>query len=128
MYSITFTCKDSYTLYLFYWKYVIYQSRQQFVDTLILSDSDINTLLLLSDSDFACRNCLVMSDLSVKVGDYGVAEDQYRVCIKTLKKYYKVYNLCSYFVHPPQKIFRINFFIDLCKTYMYISPLRKNTF
>lgn len=86
MYSITFTCKDSYTLYLFYWKYVIYQSRQQFVDTLILSDSDINTLLLLSDSDFACRNCLVMSDLSVKVGDYGVAEDQYRVCIKTLKK------------------------------------------
>ena len=30
-------------------------------------------------SDFACRNCLVMSDLSVKVGDYGVAEDHYRV-------------------------------------------------
>ncbi|XP_048757628.2 uncharacterized protein LOC125667960 isoform X2 [Ostrea edulis] len=28
--------------------------------------------------DFACRNCLVMSDLSVKVGDYGVAEDHYR--------------------------------------------------
>lgn len=52
----------------------------------MLSDSDtcINTHLLLSDSDFACRNCLVMSDLSVKVGDYGVAEDQYRVCIKTM--------------------------------------------
>ncbi|XP_061182070.1 serine/threonine-protein kinase LMTK2-like isoform X2 [Saccostrea echinata] len=28
--------------------------------------------------DFSCRNCLVMSDLSVKVGDYGVAEDHYR--------------------------------------------------
>lgn len=52
--------------------------------TVMLSDSDINTHLLLSDSDFACRNCLVMSDLSVKVGDYGVAEDQYRVCIKPL--------------------------------------------
>lgn len=52
----------------------------------MLSDSDtyINTHLLLSDSDFACRNCLVMSDLSVKVGDYGVAEDQYRVCIKPM--------------------------------------------
>lgn len=57
-----------------------------FYVTLMLSDSDtcINTHLLLSNSDFACRNCLVMSDLSVKVGDYGVAEDQYRVCIKTM--------------------------------------------
>lgn len=55
-----------------------------FYVTLMLSDSDINTHLLLSDSDFACRNCLVMSDLSVKIGDYGVAEDQYRVCIKPL--------------------------------------------
>lgn len=105
MYSITFTCKDLYTLYLFYLKYVINQSWQQFVDTLILSDSDINTLLLLSDSDFACRNCLVMSDLSVKVGDYGVAEDQYRVCIKTLLKSITkyMYSIWFFFVYIHHK-------------------------
>ncbi|XP_045213080.2 uncharacterized protein LOC123563954 isoform X2 [Mercenaria mercenaria] len=28
--------------------------------------------------DFAARNCLLMSDLSLKVGDYGIGEDLYR--------------------------------------------------
>ncbi|XP_060067188.1 insulin-like receptor isoform X2 [Ylistrum balloti] len=28
--------------------------------------------------DFSCRNCLVMSNLKVKVGDYGISEDQHR--------------------------------------------------
>lgn len=37
--------------------------------------SDIDIYLLFFDSDFVCRNCLVMFDLLVKVGDYGVVED-----------------------------------------------------
>ncbi|XP_021358764.1 tyrosine-protein kinase abl-1-like isoform X2 [Mizuhopecten yessoensis] len=28
--------------------------------------------------DFSCRNCLVMANLKVKVGDYGISEDQHR--------------------------------------------------
>ncbi|XP_071131709.1 uncharacterized protein [Mytilus edulis] len=28
--------------------------------------------------DFACRNCVVMSNMTVKIGDYGVAEDHFR--------------------------------------------------
>ena len=28
--------------------------------------------------DFACRNCLVMPNLTVKIGDYGIAEDHFR--------------------------------------------------
>ncbi|XP_052068864.1 serine/threonine-protein kinase LMTK2-like isoform X1 [Mytilus californianus] len=28
--------------------------------------------------DFACRNCMVMSNMTVKIGDYGVAEDHFR--------------------------------------------------
>ncbi|KAL5018935.1 hypothetical protein ScPMuIL_004657 [Solemya velum] len=28
--------------------------------------------------DIAARNCMVMADLTVKVGDYGIAEDQFR--------------------------------------------------
>lgn len=39
------------------------------------SDICINIYLLFFDSDFVCRNCLVMFDLLVKVGDYGVVED-----------------------------------------------------
>jgi len=29
--------------------------------------------------DFALRNCLVSSDLTVKVGDYGLAEEIFKV-------------------------------------------------
>ena len=29
--------------------------------------------------DFAIRNCLVTADLGVKVGDYGLAEETYKV-------------------------------------------------
>ena len=29
--------------------------------------------------DLAARNCLVMSDLSLKIGDYGIAEDLFKV-------------------------------------------------
>ncbi|XP_033735002.1 serine/threonine-protein kinase LMTK2-like isoform X2 [Pecten maximus] len=28
--------------------------------------------------DFSCRNCLVMANFKVKVGDYGISEDQHR--------------------------------------------------
>ncbi|KAJ8318687.1 hypothetical protein KUTeg_003778 [Tegillarca granosa] len=28
--------------------------------------------------DFACRNCLLMGDMSVKIGDYGISEDKFR--------------------------------------------------
>lgn len=37
--------------------------------------------LLFIYSDFACRNCVVMSNMTVKIGDYGVAEDHFRVSI-----------------------------------------------
>ena len=29
--------------------------------------------------DFALRNCLVSSDMTIKVGDYGLAEEIYKV-------------------------------------------------
>ena len=29
--------------------------------------------------DFALRNCLLTSDMAVKVGDYGLAEEMYKV-------------------------------------------------
>ena len=34
--------------------------------------------------DLAARNCLLSSDLTVKIGDYGVAEDVFKVRHKRL--------------------------------------------
>ena len=33
--------------------------------------------------DFALRNCLLTSDMAVKVGDYGLAEEIYKVKFDT---------------------------------------------
>ncbi len=34
---------------------------------------------LLSFSDLACRNCLIGSDGCVKIGDYGISPQKYKV-------------------------------------------------
>jgi len=31
------------------------------------------------DRDFAIRNCLVSADMTIKVGDYGLAEELFKV-------------------------------------------------
>lgn len=42
----------------------------------------ITTLSALSNcSDIATRNCMLMSDLRVKIGDYGIGEDLFRVSL-----------------------------------------------
>lgn len=33
----------------------------------------------LSSSDLALRNCLLTSDMSVKIGDYGLSHSRYKV-------------------------------------------------
>lgn len=67
-------------LYLFYWNFgnmlfIKVDSNWCFYVIFMFFGSDINIYLLFFDSDFVCRNCLVMFDLLVKVGDYGVVED-----------------------------------------------------
>lgn len=32
-----------------------------------------------SDSDLALRNCLLTSEMSVKIGDYGLSQSRYKV-------------------------------------------------
>lgn len=34
---------------------------------------------LLFSSDLALRNCLLTSDLTVRIGDYGLSHNQYKV-------------------------------------------------
>lgn len=34
---------------------------------------------LSSDSDLALRNCLLTSEMSVKIGDYGLSQSRYKV-------------------------------------------------
>jgi len=46
--------------------------------------------------DFAIRNCLVSADMTIKVGDYGLAEDLFKVrgCIYT-----HMHQFCSFQVN-----------------------------
>ena len=37
-------------------------------------------IVVLHFRDFATRNCMLASDLSVKVGDYGISEEKFKVC------------------------------------------------
>jgi len=41
--------------------------------------------VLYAYRDFAARNCLVSADMTIKVGDYGLAEDLFKVrgCMHT---------------------------------------------
>ncbi len=44
-------------------------------------------------SDLALRNCLLTSDIKVKIGDYGLAHNKYKVCALTsIIFFYKISN------------------------------------
>jgi len=37
-------------------------------------------VVLIFYSDLALRNCLLTSDINVKIGDYGLSQNKYKVC------------------------------------------------
>ena len=37
--------------------------------------------------DFAIRNCLVSSDLTIKIGDYGISFEKFKVATENVKLY-----------------------------------------
>lgn len=79
-------------------------------------------------SDLALRNCLLTSDVTVKIGDYGLSHSKYKVCIALicsifrlvgiLKMYIKCVkcSTCEYFL-----IFPYFVYVYLCSThYLFI--------
>lgn len=44
-----------------------------------LSCTVLDDSLLCFDSDLALRNCLLTSEMSVKIGDYGLSHSRYKV-------------------------------------------------
>ena len=51
-------------------------------------------------SDFAARNCLLMSDMTLKIGDYGIGEDLFRVNIQ-LPKFKEYIHRYTIILRPP---------------------------
>lgn len=50
-------------------------------------------------SDLALRNCLLTSDIKVKIGDYGLAHNKYKVCtLKSINFYLLkyIYKMSNY--------------------------------
>ena len=73
---------------------------------LIVSLKKTFTDLLYFFSDFAARNCLVTSDLHVKIGDFGIGEDLYRVgSCNLFWQLDEKYMLAVYFLLSSYKIY-----------------------
>lgn len=52
-------------------------------------------------SDLALRNCLLTSDLTVRIGDYGLSHNHYKVCVCVCV------GVCAYpctLLEPPQSV------------------------
>lgn len=74
-----------------------------------LSFTTLDDSFLSFDSDLALRNCLLTSEMSVKIGDYGLSQSRYKVRDSVISLIF----IYCFLPYPYQTYQYLNMFLSL---------------
>lgn len=84
--------------------------------TVLLLSGLLNNLVFSLDSDLALRNCLLTSDMSVKIGDYGLSHSRFKVRLMATS------NFVLFFYGMPESALRCCFYCFTGGLLCYTRP------